>query len=120
MNVKNILEFSHLPDSCTKDDPSSKPLYAPATCNFPPVDVKNSGGLTIVHDLNLIKEEIKSLTQKSSAVQDQLAEIKCMVSELSALTKRNAPEESSYPYLVDTKVKNLCETYNITIFLQET
>ena len=35
-------------------------------------------------------------------------------------TKRNAPEESSYLYLVGTKRKNRCETYDFTIFLQET
>ena len=77
-----------------KDDPSSKPIYATATCNFPPVDVKNIDSLTIVHD-----EEIKSLQKKSSAVQqlsDQLAEIRCMVSELSALTRKNAPKDSSH------------------------
>ena len=99
MNVKDILEFLHLPDAYMNDDPSSKPIYATATCNFPPVDVKNIDGLTIVHDLNMVKEEIKSLQKKSSAVQqlsDQLAEIRCMVSELSALTRKNAPKDLSH------------------------
>ena len=31
MNVKDILEFLHLPDAYMKDDPSSKPIYATAT-----------------------------------------------------------------------------------------
>ena len=91
LNVKDILEFLHLPDAYMKDDPSSKRIYATATCNFPFVCVKNIDGFTIVHDLNLVKEEIKSLKQKSSAVQqlsDQLAEIRRMVSELSTLTKK--------------------------------
>ena len=69
MNVKNILEFLHLPDACMKDNLSSKSIYATTTCNFPPVDVRNIEGLTIVHDLNLVTEEIKSLKQKSRAAQ---------------------------------------------------
>ena len=68
-NVNNILEFLHLLDICMKDDPSSKLMYATATCNFPAVDVKNIDDLTKVYDLNLVKEKIKSLKQKSSAVQ---------------------------------------------------
>ena len=57
------------------------------------VGVKNIDGLTIVLDLNLTKEKIKSLKQKSSAIQqlsDQLTEIRCIVYELSAHTRRNA------------------------------
>ena len=46
--------------------------------------VKNIDGLTIVHDLNLVKEEIKSSKQKSSVVRrlsDEMAEIRCVVAE---------------------------------------
>ena len=48
--------------------------------------------------LTCVKEEIKCLQQKSSAVQqlsDELAEIRCMVSEHSALTRKNASKDLS-------------------------
>ena len=102
MNVKNILEFLHLPDACMKDNLSSKSIYATTACNFPPVDVRNIEGLTIVHDLNLVTEEIKSLKQKSSAAQqlsDQPAEIRCRVSKFSAFTRKNALKESLHSFL---------------------
>ena len=118
MNVKDILEFLHLPDAYMKYDPSSKPIYATATCNFPPVDDKNIDGLTIVHDLNLVNEEIKSLKQKSSAVHvqqlsDQLAEIKCMVSELSALTRKKRFQKiiTFIPAFPGSQTNNYKQTY---------
>ena len=35
MHVKDILDLMNMPNAGTKDDPSSKPIYATATCNFP-------------------------------------------------------------------------------------
>ena len=81
----------NMPNAGTKDDPSSKPIYATATCNFLLLDVSNMDSFSVIHDLKLLNNEMKAIKKESESAEklsDQLAEVQSMISELSALTKK--------------------------------
>ena len=83
MNLKDMLELLHV----TSSNPQPEVTFATASCNFPPLDFKQA-----------LKNEVRDLQQESvsnKTLSNQLAEVRSMVSELSALAKRKPVTEQT-------------------------
>jgi len=95
MNVKDILEFLHTPNTCMKDDSSSPTVYATAICKFPPLDLET---LIFFSSTWLKQTESWNETKFTNCPTfiwstDQVAESRSMMSEFSALSKRRVAAE---------------------------
>ena len=93
-NLKDILQALHsLPNEKQQSDHDADCLvFATANCHFPSLEVKNIDAGTIVTDIVSLKQEVKELKEEkyqSQKLSDQMTELRSMVSELSALTKKN-------------------------------
>jgi len=95
MNLKDILEMLHsLPQPNEKqssEEKSESLIFATATCNFPSLDIKNIDAGSIVTDIISLKQEVKQMREEkhqNQVLSEQMTEIRSMVSELSALTKK--------------------------------
>ena len=87
MSLKDMLELLHV----TSSNPQPEVTFAAASYNFPPLDFKNINSDTIISNLQASKNEVRDLQQESvsnKTLSNQLAEVRSMVSKLSALSKR--------------------------------
>ena len=94
MNLKDMLELLHV----TSSNPQPEVTFATASCNFPPLDFKNIDSGIIISNLQTLKKEVRDLQQESvsnKTLSNQLAEVRSMVSELSALAKRKPVTEQT-------------------------
>ena len=87
MNLKDMLELLHV----TSSNPQPEVTFATASCNFPLLDFKNIDSGTIISNLQALKNEVRDMQQESvsnKTLSNQPAEVRSMVSELSALSKK--------------------------------
>ena len=105
VNLKDILQALHsLPNEKQQSDHDADCLiFAAANCHFPSLEVKNIDAGTIVTDIVSLKQEVKELKEEkyqSQKLSDQMTELRSMVSELSALTKKNSSKK--YPVFTNS------------------
>ena len=94
MNLKDMLELLHV----TSSNSQPEVTFATASCNFPPLGFKNIDSGIIISNLQALKNEVRDLQQESVSnvtLSNQLAEVRSMVSELSALAKRKPVTEQT-------------------------
>ena len=94
MNLKDMLELLHV----TSSNLQPEVTFATASYNFPPLDFKNIDSGIIISNLQTLKNEVRDLQQESvsnKTLSNQLAEVRSMVSELSALAKRKPVTEQT-------------------------
>jgi len=88
MNVKDILEVLHsIPgDSC--DEKSLK--FVTESCHFPSLELKDIDTFSMLEEFCSLKKEVLLIRNNSSEkkILEQMSELRCMVSQLSALVKR--------------------------------
>lgn len=101
MNLKDILEILHsleVPNELqTSDQNSDSLIFATANCMFPSIDVKNIDAGSIMTDIISLKKDVQQMKQEkveNKKLSEQITEIRSMLSELSALTKKKNASKS--------------------------
>ena len=89
VNIKDILERLH----CITEDNDKSLKFVIETCHFPSLNLKDIDTYSMMEEFYALKKEVLQLKNDSSSeknISEQIAKLRCMVSELSALYKKEA------------------------------